>query len=90
MSHEVFKTTGLYIQGAYVIGHLKPYYRYDRVDGAAKDPYYPDTLRDSNKHTLGVRVDPWTRLAVKLEVSHDQPSPGSAFSAAALQVAVTF
>ena len=90
VTHGVFKTTGLYAQGACALGRFKPYYRYDLVDGAAKDPYYPDTLRDANKHTLGVRFDPWARLAVKLEFSHDRPDPGKPFGAAALQVAVTF
>jgi hypothetical protein len=43
-----------------------------------------------HKHTLGVRIDPWSRLTFKLDLSHDRPDPGVPFSAAALQVAVTF
>jgi hypothetical protein len=87
---EVFNTTGLYAQAAYAFGKFKPYYRFDHVEGAAADPYYPDTLRDVHKHTLGVRVDPWSRLTLKLDLSHDRPEPGVTLNAAALQVAVTF
>ncbi len=42
LTAEVFETTGLYVQGAYAFGRFKPYYRFDRVKGAAADPYYPD------------------------------------------------
>jgi len=87
---EVFQTTGLYAQAAYALGKFKPYYRFDRVNGAAADPYYPDSLRDSCKHTLGVRIDPSSRLTLKLDLSHDRPQPGASINAAAVQVAVTF
>ncbi len=90
VSGEVFNTTGLYAQAAYAFGKFKPYYRFDHLEGAAADPYYPDTVRDVHKHTLGVRIDPWSRLTFKLDLSHDRPDPGVPFSAAALQVAVTF
>lgn len=90
VSGDVFNTTGLYVQAAHAFGKFKPYYRFDHIKGAAADPYYPDNLRDVHKHTLGVRIDPWSRLALKLDLSHDRPHPGATFNAAALQVAVTF
>ena len=69
-------------------GVFKPYYRFEGLDGGAGDPYYP-SRRPSTAHA-GLRVDPWAAAAVKLELSHDLPDPGPSFSAAALQVAVTF
>lgn len=86
----LFKTTGLYAQAAYALGRFKPYYRFDHVKGAAADPYYPDTLRDAHRHTLGLRFDPLSRLTLKLDLSHDRPDSGATFNAAALQMAVTF
>jgi hypothetical protein len=90
VTSEVFDTTGLYAQAAYAVGKFKPYYRYDRVRGVGKDPYYPTSVRDASKHTLGVRFDPRDRLALKLDLSRDRPHPGATINAVALQAAVTF
>jgi hypothetical protein len=87
---ERFKTTGLYAQAAYGFGLVKPYYRFDLLDGAAADPYYAGSVRDARKHTVGIRSDPWSRVAVKLDLSHDRPISGESFNAVTAQVAVTF
>jgi len=87
---ESYRSAGLYMQGAWSIGRVKPYYRFDLVDRDESDPYYHDVLRDLRKHTLGVRFDPWERLAVKLEGSRADPGSGESYNAAVVQVAFTF
>lgn len=89
-SGESYRSAGLYVQGAWAIGRFKPYYRFDLVDRDEGDPYYEDAIRDLRKHTLGVRFDPWDRLALKLEAARSDPGSGEAFTAAAVQVAFTF
>jgi hypothetical protein len=84
-----WKSRGLYAQGAWTLGRAKPYYRFDWIDRDEGDPYYDESTRDIEKHTAGLRVDPWSRLAVKLEASHSDV-PGASFFAAAVQVAFTF
>jgi hypothetical protein len=83
-------TTGLYAQAAFTAGRLKPYYRYDYVDRSENDPFFRSSVPGSEKHTIGVRVDPWSRLAVKLEFSHDRPESSPSFEAAFVQLAFTF
>ena len=83
-------TTGLYAQAAFTAGRLKPYYRYDYVDRSQDDPFFRPAMPGGEKHTLGLRVDPWSRLAVKLELAHDHPEPGPSFDAAFVQLAFTF
>ena len=81
---------GLYAQAAWTAGRWKPYYRFDRVDRDEGDPYYGPGLQDVTKHTAGIRVDPWNRLALKLEASRARVAGGSPFNAAAVQAAFTF
>ncbi len=85
-----WKSDGLYAQVAWAIGHWKPYYRFDHLDRDEKDPYYSATLQDVDRHTLGLRVDPWSRVALKVEASRARVAGGSAFTAAAVQAAFTF
>jgi hypothetical protein len=86
----VWTTTGLYAQGAYTAGRLKPYYRFDYVDRSQDDPFFRPFMPDGQKHTVGLRVDPWSRLAVKLEVAHNHLELGPSFDAAFVQLAFTF
>ena len=81
---------GGYAQAAWSFGRWKPYYRFDRVDRDESDPYYLVTLEDIDKHTVGLRVDPWSRVALKLELSRSRIAGGSPFTAAAVQAAFTF
>ena len=81
---------GLYAQAAWTAGRWKPYYRFDRVDRDEGDPYYGPGLQDVTKHTAGLRVDPWSRVALKLEAIRARVAGGSPFNAAALQAAFTF
>lgn len=85
-----FVTTGMYVQGAWSIGGLKPYYRFDRIDRDEGDPYFRESVRDLSKHTAGLRIDVWDLVAAKLEVSHTDPRVGEGYTAAAVQVAFTF
>ncbi len=85
----VWTSSGLYAQAAWRLGLVKPYYRYDWVDRDEDDPYYDESTRDIEKHTLGLRVDPWSLVAIKVEASHSE-LPYASFSAAAVQVAFTF
>ena len=81
---------GLYAQAAWSQGRFKPYYRFDWIDRDEGDPYYGPGLEDVTKHTAGLRVDPWSRVALKIEASRARVGAGSAFNAAAVQAAFTF
>jgi hypothetical protein len=86
---QSWMTTGLYAQTALTAGRFKPYYRFDLVDQDQDDPFFgPEP--GIRKHTVGLRVDPWSQLAVKLELSHNRLDPGESFGAGAVQVAFTF
>jgi len=86
---RAWSTSGLYAEVAYTVGRLKPYYRFDLVDRDRDDPFF-GPQPGIEKHTAGLRIDPWSRLAVKLELSHDRLEPGDAFAAGAVQVTFTF
>jgi hypothetical protein len=86
---ERWRTTGLYVQGALRLGSAKPYYRYDYQDVQDGEPYYGESGAQS-RHTLGVRTDPWSWAALKLEVYRESPAQGEKFSAVAFQAAFTF
>ena len=87
---EAWTTMGLYAQAAFTAGRLKPYYRFDLVDRSQSDPFFGTDTPGIEKHTVGLRVDPWSRLAVKLELSHSRLEPGGSFEAGAVQMAFTF
>jgi len=85
-----YRTTGLYAQAAVAFGRFKPYYRFDLIDRDEVDPFWGEAIRDLHKHTLGLRVDSWSRVVLKLEVSHNDPRSDDTFTSAAAQVAFTF
>jgi hypothetical protein len=85
-----WRTRGFYAQVAWAAGRFKPYYRFDRIDAGEGDPYYDGSVADLTRHTAGLRVDPWSRLALKLEISHAERGTSEPFSAAAVQAAFTF
>lgn len=67
-SEKNFNTLGSYLQVAYRLEKLKPYYRFDYLDVANADPYFTGARRvDRTKHTLGVRWDAWAWNALKFE-----------------------
>jgi hypothetical protein len=86
---QSWRTLGLYVQGALRVGRFKPYYRYDYQDVAEGDPFYQSS-GVVERHTLGLRYDPWSWAALKLEYFHDSPTPGAAVNAVAFQAAFTF
>ena len=67
-----WRTLGLYVQGALKFGRFKPYYRYDYQDVAEGDPFYQSS-GVLERHTLGLRYDPWSWAALKLEYVPRQP-----------------
>ena len=85
-----WRSRGLYAQVAWTAGRLKPYYRYDRLRRDEGDPYFDATLEDVDKHTGGLRFDPWSRAALKLELSRSAPGGRSPFTSVAAQAAFTF
>jgi hypothetical protein len=85
-----WESSGLYAQAAIALGRFKPYYRFDHVERDEGDPYYGPVTQDVTKHSLGLRVDPWSRLALKVELAHTRPAEGAAFTAVAAQAAFTF
>jgi hypothetical protein len=85
----VWTSSGLYAQAAWTRGPLKPYYRFDWIDRNEQDPYFGPQTQDVAKHTVGLRVDPWRRLALKAEASHSDTLE-TRFFAAAAQLAFTF
>jgi hypothetical protein len=87
---RAWTTTGLYAQAAVTAGHLKPYYRYDLVNRNHDDPFFGPDKPGVEKHTVGLRVDPWSRIAVKLELSRNRLEPGGSFGASVVQVDFTF
>jgi hypothetical protein len=85
-----WKSSGYYAQAAWSAGRFKPYYRFDFVDRAEGDPYYGPELQDVRMHTAGLRVDPWSRVAFKVEASRSRVAGRSPYTAAAVQAAFTF
>jgi len=85
----VWTSEGLYAQGAVALGRYKPYYRYDRVRPSADDPYL-DATREIAQHTVGLRIDPWRQVALKLELAHGTLAGDEEFNSAAVQAAFTF
>jgi hypothetical protein len=88
-SGQSWRTLGLYLQGALRFGRFKPYYRYDYLDVGEGDPFYgaSGTLE---RHTLGLRYDPWSWAALKAELFHEDPASGAGVGAVAFQAAFTF
>lgn len=87
---ERWESSGLYAQAAFAFGRFKPYYRFDRVERDEDDPYYGSLTQDVTKHSGGLRFDPWSRLALKVELAHTRPAEGATFTAVAVQAAFTF
>jgi hypothetical protein len=75
---QIFDHWGGYAQLAYSFGDIKPYYRFDllRIEGG--DPFYQnemgmalDEVEDQEQHTMGVRWDTATYLALKMEYRYN-------------------
>jgi hypothetical protein len=84
-----YRTSGFYVQGSRRIGRFTPYYRFEGLDRAPGDPYYPSS-DDLRRHVAGLRVDPWPWAALKFEFNHDQRDPGSDGNRIIVQAACTF
>lgn len=87
---RAYDTLGLYAQGGWRFGRFEPYYRFDRLDYGAGDPFYGPEAAGLRMHTFGLRIDPWAWAAIKLELSRHERDLGPSFAGAAAQVAFTF
>ena len=65
---------GWYSQGAYRVGSVRPYLRYQAVDGDPTDPIY-GSLGHRAGPVAGVRVDFSRFAAIKLQVGRSRESP---------------
>lgn len=71
-----FSHYGGYVQLGYAFGSWKPYYRFDFVQVEGGDPFYTDFatggpragVEDTTQHTIGLRWDVRTYLALKAEL----------------------
>ena len=59
------------------------------MDVDENDPYYGErgTLE---RHTVGLRYDPWSWAGLKLELAREDPAEGDTFGRVALQAAFAF
>ena len=62
---------GYLFVGYGITDYLKPYVRVDVINLPAYDPYYTP-LRDTKQYTGGVRLDPFDRVAIKVEYSRSR------------------
>jgi len=69
-------TIGMYAQAAFLVGPLKPYYRFDLVEFGEADPFFGEDAVDCNRHTGGIRWDPMTWVGVKVEYSYTAKEKG--------------
>lgn len=84
-----YRTQGAYVQVAYRLDRVKPYYRFDYQSQAAGDPYFlPVDLR-TRRHTVGLRWDVLVWNGVKLEGSFLNRD-GVTETSVTLQTAFTF
>ena len=87
---EELDTEGGYLLAAYQVGLFKPYYRLDVLNFAEEDAYYEDIAHDFTGHSLGVRWDPFTWNALKLEFTLQDRDHSPDVKSLFLQSAVTF
>lgn len=82
---------GAYAQIAYVVGRLKPYYRFDWLKIDPNDRYYQglEGVEDTKQHTLGLRFDWTTFAATKIELRRRDSNTFDSWEAAA-QAAFAF
>jgi hypothetical protein len=91
VSQRNFDTKGLYLQGAYQLTERwKPYYRFDLIDFGKEDPFFAPNAIDVAKHTAGLRWDPFTWNALKLEYSFSNRDNRQDTHAVTLQSAFAF
>jgi hypothetical protein len=63
-------TVGGYGQIAYAIQKYKPYFRYDWLRIADRDPFFAGAVADETSYALGLRYDLSTYNALKFEYRH--------------------
>jgi hypothetical protein len=85
---ETFATWGYYAQGGFKRGRWTPYYRFDRVEVAEGDPFLAPL--DISVHTVGLRWEAMTWVALKGEYHLEQPTGGEDIHSGRFQAAFTF
>lgn len=63
-------TMGGYLQMAYQMEKYKPYFRFDWLRIADRDPFFGGTIPDETSSTLGLRYDLTTYADLKFEYRH--------------------
>lgn len=89
-THQTFDTTAGYSQVSdNIVGHLRPYFRYDYANAPIGDPIFPDVgLRHGP--TTGARYDFNSYIALKMEYSRTYRRQLPAFNRGATQLAFRF
>lgn len=83
------KTVGAYGQLAYKIGKYKPYFRYDWLRIADRDPFFGGSVEDETSYTMGLRYELTSYNALKLEY-RSVDKDGSVKNEAVLQSSFAF
>lgn len=83
------KTLGAYGQMAYKIGKYKPYFRYDWLRIADRDPFFEGLVEDETSYTMGLRYEVTSYNALKLEYRYVDKD-GSVSNEATLQSSFAF
>ena len=78
-----------YLQASRAFGKLRPYYRYDRQDIAAGTPLIGG-FGASEKHVLGVRLDPGAWVGLKAQYERASQNKGAGGNGAHVQLVFVF
>src|SRR3989338_484435 len=82
-------TVAAYGQVAYKIGKYKPYFRYDWLRIADRDPFFQGLVEDETSYTMGLRYELTSYNALKLEYRRVDKD-GSVSNEATLQSSFVF
>jgi hypothetical protein len=85
---DTFDAWGGYAQAGLKRGRWTPYYRFDRVEVAAGDPFLE--AGELSMHTLGLRFELLSWAALKGEYHREQPAGADGVHSARVQAAFTF
>lgn len=83
------QTLGAYGQMAYKMGKYKPYFRYDWLRIADRDPFFGSLVEDETSYTMGLRYELTSYNALKLEYRRVDKD-GSVKNEATLQSSFAF
>lgn len=85
-----YHTHGVYLQGACQFDKWKPYYRWEHINFDEGDPYFASVDIDNVKHLTGLRWDPFSWNALKMEYSYQERENEDDIHMVQLQSSYTF